>query len=146
MGEKLESCGARKKRKGLFDANEAFADIVEGMECVNVAKARVIVLSHRVDKQVESVALQGGHMTLVCTIVIPINSNGSWGQWWSSAYAEVLWLEQAGASFIYCTQVNPTSHLRNMSAFTLPPSTWNITPPRAFSKTAAKYRDVSPDK
>jgi hypothetical protein len=38
-----------------------------------VAKARVRVLSHRVDKQVEGVALQGGHMTLVCTIVIPIN-------------------------------------------------------------------------
>jgi hypothetical protein len=30
MGEKLEGCGAREKRKGLFDANEAFADIVEG--------------------------------------------------------------------------------------------------------------------
>jgi hypothetical protein len=45
------------------------------MECVNVAKARVRVLSHRVDKQVEGVALQGGHMTLVCTIVIPINWN-----------------------------------------------------------------------
>jgi hypothetical protein len=95
MGEKLESCGARKKRKGLFDANEAFADIVEGMECVNVAKARVMVLSHRVDKQVEGVALQGGHMTLVCTIVIPINWNptAAGGQWWSSACVEVLWLE-----------------------------------------------------
>jgi hypothetical protein len=73
--EKLEECGAREKRKVLFDANETFADIVEGIECVNVAKARVRVLSHRVDKQVEGVALQGGHMTLVCTIVIRINWN-----------------------------------------------------------------------
>ena len=35
-----------------------------------MAKARVRVLSHRVDKQVEGVALQGGHMTLVCIIII----------------------------------------------------------------------------
>jgi hypothetical protein len=40
---------------------------------VSVAEGRVRVLLHRVDKQVEGVALQGGHMTLVCTTVILIN-------------------------------------------------------------------------
>jgi len=39
---------------------------------VSVAKARVRVLPHGVDKWVEGVARQGGHMTLVCTIVILI--------------------------------------------------------------------------
>jgi hypothetical protein len=42
---------------------------------VSVAKARVRVLPHRVDKQVEGVARQGGHTTLMCTIVILINEN-----------------------------------------------------------------------
>jgi hypothetical protein len=40
---------------------------------VSVAKTHVGVLPHRVDKQVESVARQGGHMALVCTIVILVN-------------------------------------------------------------------------
>ena len=42
---------------------------------MSVAKARVRVLPHRVDKQVEDVARQGGHMTLMYTIVILINEN-----------------------------------------------------------------------
>jgi hypothetical protein len=40
---------------------------------VSVAKACIRVLPHRVDRQVEGVARQGGHMTLVCTILILIN-------------------------------------------------------------------------
>jgi hypothetical protein len=40
---------------------------------VSVAKRRVRVLPHMVNKQVEGVALQGGHMMLMCTIVILIN-------------------------------------------------------------------------
>jgi hypothetical protein len=45
-----------------------------------VAKAGVRVLPHRVDKQVEGVARQGGHMTLVCTIVI-LAENTSGFRW-----------------------------------------------------------------
>jgi hypothetical protein len=37
---------------------------------VSVVKARVRVLPHRLDKQVEGIAGWGGHMTLVRTIVI----------------------------------------------------------------------------
>ena len=47
------------------------ACIVEGM---NVAKARIRVPPHRVDKQVEGVARQGGHMTLMYTVVVPISN------------------------------------------------------------------------
>lgn len=39
------------------------------------AKVSARVLPHRMDKQVESVARQGGHMTLVYAIVTLINWN-----------------------------------------------------------------------
>ena len=42
---------------------------------MSVAEARVRVLPHRADKQVESVGRQGGHMTLVRMIVILVNWN-----------------------------------------------------------------------
>ena len=40
---------------------------------MSVAKARIRVLPHRVDKKVEGVARQGSHITLVWTIVILID-------------------------------------------------------------------------
>jgi hypothetical protein len=52
------------------------------------------VLPHRVDKGIEGVARQGGHMMLVCTIVIPIN----WNLWKDCLCRAVVCSSARGAS------------------------------------------------